>query len=340
MSGVKIAVTSQVQSVFSQTEEANSNVILDCGKTDNVMNVKVPVRTRVFTNSLYNSKNVTSLLAKGNKVKTLKRMTTCYETSNLRQGECNHVKNEITQEAKPSLGSEKGVKESVTEHTVSISDTSQGVKSIKGKEGGGCSHPVIDQVKTMDIQVESVVSDTPGECGDRNKEKALLYDTNGLDDDKFVNTIFNKGLNEVARRQAELHCHTYRLWKQQSKFDFGFVPLSDFIQVPKHEGLETDIKDPSELHKLIKASGTYNFLGLKIPLHSQLNVDQWEKQLEGYWDNQLLDLIKYGFPMDFNRQSPLRWEGKNHNSALQFPQDVEAYLKEEIQFGAIQGPFT
>ena len=168
----------------------------------------------------------------------------------------------------------------------------------------------------------------------------MLYDTNGLDDDKFVNTIFNKGLNEVARRQAELYCHSYRLWKQQSKFDFGFVPLSDFIQAPNHEGLKTDITDPSALHKLMKASGTYNFWGLKIPVQSQLNVDQWEKQLEGYWDTQLLELIKYGFPMDFNRQSPLRWEGKNHNSALQFPQDVEAYLKEEIQFGAIQGPFT
>ena len=204
MSGVKTAVTSQVQSVFSQTEEAGSNVISDCGKaeTENVMNVKVPVRTRVFTNSLYNSKNVTSLLAKGNKVKTLKRMTTCYETSNLIQGECNNVKNKIASESKRSLGSEKGVKERVTEHIVRVSDTSQGVKSIKGKEGGGCNDPVIDQVKTMDIHIESGVSDTPGECGDINKEKALLYDTNGLDDDKFVNTIFNKGLNEVARHQA------------------------------------------------------------------------------------------------------------------------------------------
>ena len=232
------------------------------------------------------------------------------------------------------------MKECVIQHIVRGSDTSQGVKSIKGEEGGGCNLPVIDQVNTMDIHIESGESDTPGECGGMNKEKVLLYDTNGLDDDKFVNTIFNKGLNEVARRQAELYCHSYRLWKQQSKFNFGFVPLSDFIQVPNHEGLKTDITDPSALHKLIKASGTYNFLGLKIPVHSQLNVDQWEKQLEGYWDIQLLDLIKYGFPMDLNRQSPLRWEGKNHNSALQFPQDVEAYLKEEIQFGAIQGPFT
>ena len=309
-------------------------------KTDNGVNVKVPVRTRVFTNSLYNSKNVNSLLAKGNKVKTLKRMATCYESSNWIQGGCNHVKNKIASEAKQSLGSEKGVKECVIEDIVKASDTSPGVKSIRGKEGGGCIPPVIDQVKTNDIHIESGESDTPGECGNMNKEKVLLYDTNGLDEDKFVNTLFNKGLNEVARRQAELYCHSHRVWKQQSKFDFGFVPLSDFIPIPNHEGLKTDITDPSALHKLMKASGTYNFLGLKIPLQSQLNVDQWEKQLEGYWDTQLLELIKYGFPMDFNRQSPLRWEDKNHNSALQFPQDVEAYLKEEIQFGAIQGPFT
>ena len=180
-------------------------------KTDNGVNVKVPVRTRVFTNSLYNSKNVNSLLAKGNKVKTLKRMATYYESSNWIQGGCNHVKNKIASEAKQSLGSEKGVKECVIEDIVKASDTSPGVKSIRGKEGGGCIPPVIDQVKTNDIHIESGESDTPGECGNMNKEKVLLYDTNGLDEDKFVNTLFNKGLNEVARRQAELYCHSHRV---------------------------------------------------------------------------------------------------------------------------------
>ena len=96
--------------------------------------------------------------------------------------------------------------------------------------------------------------------------------------------------------------------------------------------------DPIELHKLVKASGTYNFWGLKIPVQSQLNVQQWETNLEGYWDTQLLELIRYGFPIDFNRQSPLRWVDKNHNSALQFPQDVDTYLSEEVEFGAIRGP--
>ena len=90
---------------------------------------------------------------------------------------------------------------------------------------------------------------------------------------------------------------------------------------------------------LTRLSGTYNFWGLKIPVQSQLNVQQWEKNLAGYWDTQLVELIRYGFPIDFNRQSPLRWEDKNHNSALQFPQDVDAYLSEEVEFGAIMGPY-
>ena len=72
---------------------------------------------------------------------------------------------------------------------------------------------------------------------------------------------------------------------------------------------------------VVKSSGTYNFLGLKIPVQSQLNVAQWENNLEVYWDTQLVELIRYGFPIDINRCSPLRWEDKNHNSALQFPRE-------------------
>ena len=49
--------------------------------------------------------------------------------------------------------------------------------------------------------------------------------------------------------------------------------------------------------------------------------------------------IYFGFPIDFNRDSVLRWKQKNHNSAIQHPGDVDAYLQEEIQYQAIMGPF-
>ena len=42
-----------------------------------------------------------------------------------------------------------------------------------------------------------------------------------------------------------------------------------------------------------------------------------------------MDLLRFGFPLDFNRLSPLQWEGQNHKSAIEHPRDIEAYLAEE-----------
>ena len=69
---------------------------------------------------------------------------------------------------------------------------------------------------------------------------------------------------------------------------------------------------------------------------SQLNVEIWEELLKGYWDQQLL---KFGFPLDFNRSCALHNEQDNHTSATQFPKDVDAYIEEERRYGALLGPF-
>ena len=77
----------------------------------------------------------------------------------------------------------------------------------------------------------------------------------------------------------------------------------------------------------------------RIPIKSQLNVKHWEKVLAGYWDRQLLELIKFGFPLDFNRACELGQYCGNHSSANDFPNDIEAYLNEELSYGALLGPF-
>ena len=62
-----------------------------------------------------------------------------------------------------------------------------------------------------------------------------------------------------------------------------------------------------------------------------------KKQLQGYWDTQLIhNQIRFGFPLDFNRLFPLRFEGQNHKSAIDYPN--ETYLAEERSFNAIVGP--
>ena len=136
-----------------------------------------------------------------------------------------------------------------------------------------------------------------------------------------------------------MNCDNYNKWKCQTSFDFGFTPLGEFVSSDTCVQSESVTDDPIHLHRIIKNSATYNYLGCRIPIKSQLKVDVWAQQLQGYWDTQLLEFLAYGFPLDFNRDSKLRCEGNNHNSALQFPKDVDAYLQEETHFEAIVGPF-
>ena len=53
----------------------------------------------------------------------------------------------------------------------------------------------------------------------------------------------------------------------------------------------------------------------------------------------MLHLIEFGFPLDCNRNYPLRCKQANHSSASEFPKDIEAYLAEESKHKAILGPF-
>ena len=71
----------------------------------------------------------------------------------------------------------------------------------------------------------------------------------------------------------------------------------------------------------------------------QLKVEVWQDLLKGYWDQQLLQLLRFGFLLDFNRNCPLKNEIGNHTSAIQFPGDVDAYIEEESKYGALLGPF-
>ena len=72
---------------------------------------------------------------------------------------------------------------------------------------------------------------------------------------------------------------------------------------------------------------------------TNLNSDIWRTYQKDYWDLQLTDLLQFGFPLDFHRNSLLSSSSANHTSANQFEADVDAYIKEELNHGAIYGPF-
>ena len=77
----------------------------------------------------------------------------------------------------------------------------------------------------------------------------------------------------------------------------------------------------------------------RFPVDSQLKIEAWKNYLQGYWDCQLIQLIKFVFPLDFNRSCVLNHEQGNHKSATEFPTDANAYIEEEMKYKALLGPF-
>ena len=57
-----------------------------------------------------------------------------------------------------------------------------------------------------------------------------------------------------------------------------------------------------------------------------------------YFDQQLPDLIEFGFPLDFDRSRDLQSTLVNHASARLYPDHVDKYIQEEIGFQAMLGP--
>ena len=131
---------------------------------------------------------------------------------------------------------------------------------------------------------------------------------------------------------ADRHkCLEFNNCVQQNGEDFGFIlltPLKVYNGDPIHYA---QIPDIITAHKFGTQTGIPNFLGARIPIASQLNPLTWHSYLAQFWDKQLLDLIEYGFPLNFHRDRILHSTETNHVLALQ-------YIMEEVSYSAIHGP--
>ena len=175
----------------------------------------------------------------------------------------------------------------------------------------------------------------PGHC-ERSQLK-LIYDKNYCGfEDKFTSSVLyanHRGNCEVIDEDI------YHLWQSQVDSRFGFVPLQKQILPSPELGTSNFSGTLLQAHNIVKKSGRPNFLQARIPVKSQLKVEAWEEALHNYWDRQLLELIKFGFPLDFNRACVLGEYTGNHSSAIECPKDIEAYIEEELHYGALLGPF-
>jgi hypothetical protein len=72
-------------------------------------------------------------------------------------------------------------------------------------------------------------------------------------------------------------------------------------------------------------NGSPNFISKIAPIASHINVDLFRELGQGFHDQQIFDLIKYGFPLDLDKSSFIPNSAvTNHGLALQFPAAVDS----------------
>ena len=156
------------------------------------------------------------------------------------------------------------------------------------------------------------------ECG-----TVPIYNVNTDLDDKFLVSLLSRSVAKKIFTDDQKQCDAFQSWKHQTEFEFGYIPLANLV-LPNSTDVGPGFESPIDQHYVVKSYGVPNFLGARSPVISQLNVDVWEELLVDYWDEQLVELIRFGFPLDFNREASLSCDMVNHTSAVQFPRDVDA----------------
>ena len=91
----------------------------------------------------------------------------------------------------------------------------------------------------------------------------------------------------------------------------------------------------------VKKSGQPNFKGCRIPVPSLFKFDYLERELADYHDPEILLLLRYGCPINFEGvPETLSHACQNHKGAIEFPEQADAFLRRELAAGSVMGPFT
>ena len=91
---------------------------------------------------------------------------------------------------------------------------------------------------------------------------------------------------------------------------------------------------------LIISSGVHNYQGIRSPLTSVFNLKYIQEEIRSYYDKKLLDYLTFGFPLGRDRSKPIISPAQdNHSSAREWPEAVTEFIKEELDQGALLGPF-
>ena len=89
----------------------------------------------------------------------------------------------------------------------------------------------------------------------------------------------------------------------------------------------------------VKNSGVPNYLAVRRQIPSQIHCDEWDRELGNYEDRQIVQFLRYGWPVTYTAPTPPTSTSLNHASALRNPQAVDKFISKELSKEALLGPF-
>ena len=139
---------------------------------------------------------------------------------------------------------------------------------------------LLDDLHMFECEIQAV--DTVP--GDTMQTLGSLQGKTLQDCDKFDTALVKKRVDASIIMQAK-NCRDYVACKTQIRELFEVI-LLDNLRI--YEGPETTNRptfNPLELHKLVKQFDCPNFLGARIPVVSNLNIDRWNVTIgiNSYW---------------------------------------------------------
>ena len=205
----------------------------------------------------------------------------------------------------------------------------------QGKEDSNCSVNFMDNNTNCSSQVSH------GAALAEHIVKSDLPVMEKLIKSSLVNNVCSHLSNQSHRPPPRAFRHDIKGAYKQIGVHFKKKTYHTFVQSKAILREGSSNADYLRVVSQVVHSGKPNYLGARIQLPSMFNLHRWEERLKNYHDKNLVNLLKFGFPLGIQKREQLsRRDIDNHSSAQQFHSEISDFITKELNLGAMLGPFS
>ena len=164
-----------------------------------------------------------------------------------------------------------------------------------------------------------------------------------LNIDQSINHHFSTSTSSHSKRtlvNSELLSAQFHLMDEKT---VGFLanPMGRVIDWHQSKKIQTNslVQWVVEAHNRIQASNLPNYQSARIIVPSDLNISNLKTVMANHPDAIFTQYLEFGFTLTVGREKlELNTDTVNHPSAQKFLEDVDIYLRKDVQHKAMVGP--